>query len=98
MYYAESNNWDDYGTTSEKLAKNLLKHMLRQMGSANRGVKTAEHAVTKRSNMPASLVEVGFISNEDELRLMVSDSYQDKVARGVADGILETLKDIDIFD
>lgn len=98
VYYAASNNDDSYGTTSEKLAKNVLRSMISNMGSVNRGVKTAEHAVTKRSNMPSCLVEVGFITNEDELRLMTSDSYQNKMAKGIADGILETLTDIDIFD
>lgn len=68
------------------------------MGSVNRGIKTAEHAVTKRSNMPSCLVEVGFISNEDELKLMLDEDYQDKTAKGIAEGILVTLSEIDIFD
>ena len=70
---------------------------VKNMGSVNRGVKTAEHAVTKRSYMPSSLVEVGFISNEDELRNMTDEEYQDKVAKGIAEGILATLDDINIF-
>lgn len=98
VYYAASNNDDSYGTTSEKLAKNVLSSMISNMGSVNRGIKTAEHAVTKRSNMPSCLVEVGFISNEDELRLMVDEDYQNKTAKGIAEGILVTLSDIDIFD
>jgi len=97
VYYAASNNDDSYGTTSEQLAKNLLKAMVKNMGSVNRGVKTAEHAVTKRSYMPSSLVEVGFISNEDELRNMTDEEYQDKIAKGIAEGILATLDDINIF-
>ncbi len=98
VYYAASNNDDSYGTTSEKLAKNVLRSMISNMSSVNRGVKTAEHAVTKRSNMPSCLVEVGFISHEDELKLMVDEDYQSKTAKGIAEGILVTLSDIDIFD
>ena len=44
--------------------------------------------------MPAILTEVGFISNEDELRKMCSADYQKKVAVGIADGIIMTMKDI----
>ena len=59
------------------------------MGSLNRGVKTAEHAVTKRSNMPASLVEVGFINSDIDNRLF-DENFQD-IAEAIARGILETL-------
>ena len=65
--------------------------MIANMGSTNRGVKTAEHAVTKRSNMPACLAEVGFITNEEELVKMTSKDYQYKVAKGIAQGIIQTV-------
>lgn len=96
VYYSTLNNGTDYGTSSSVLAKNILSRMLYNMGSLNRGVKTADHAVTKRCNMPAVLVEVGFISNEDELRKMCSEDYQYKTAKGIAEGIIKTLEDIEI--
>ena len=96
VYYAASNNGDEYGASSEELAENILKNMLEETSATNRGVKTAEHAVTKRCNMPAALAEVGFITNEEELRNMSSDDYQYKAAQGIADGIIETLADITV--
>lgn len=96
VFYAESNNGDEYGTTSQKLAKNILDRMLYYMNSTNRGVKTAEHAVTKRCNMPAALAEVGFISNPAEVYNMTTDEYQQKAAQGIAEGIMITLRDITV--
>lgn len=96
VYYAQSNNGDEYGAASEELAENILKNMIEETSATNRGVKTAEHAVTKRCNMPAALAEVGFITNEEELRNMSSDDYQYKAAQGIADGIIETLADITV--
>lgn len=96
VFYAESNNGDEYGTTSEQLAKNILNRMLYYMGSTNRGVKTAEHAVTKRCNMPAALAEVGFITNPVEVYNMTTDEYQQKAAQGIAEGIMLTLKNITV--
>lgn len=90
VFYAESNNREVGGVTSSVLAKNILEGMIAQMGSMNRGVKTAEHAVTKRSNMPACLAEVGFITNPQEVANMVNSDYQYKVAQGIADGIIKT--------
>ncbi len=94
VYYAESNNGDVGGVTSGMLAKNILNSMISATGAANRGVKTAEHAVTKRSNMPACLAEVGFITNETELRNMSSSDYQYKVAQGIANGIMNTIAEM----
>ncbi len=96
VFYAESNNSDSYGTTSKKLAENILDRMLYYMGSTNRGVKTAEHAVTKRCDMPAALAEVGFITNPTEVYNMTTDEYQYKAAQGIAEGIMITLRDITV--
>ncbi len=98
VYYASENNGDEYGTTSQKLAQNILDRMLYYMGSTNRGVKCAEHAVTRRCNMPASLAEVGFITNPTEVYNMTSDEYQQKAAQGIAEGIMITLRDVTIPD
>ena len=90
VYYAESNNEAVGGVTSSMLAKNILNAMVKNMGSYNRGVKTAEHAVTKRSDMPACLAEVGFITNPDEVAKMSDPDYQYKTASGIAEGIMKT--------
>lgn len=90
-FYASENNYNMYGTTSEVFAKSLLKNMIAKTGATNRGVKVASHAVTKRCNMPASLVECGFISNQKELNLMLTEDYQNKLAQGIAQGIIDTL-------
>lgn len=90
VYYAISSDSLFHNVKSSVLARNVISSMIDSMGSFNRGVKTAEHAVTKRANMPSCLVEVGFISNEDELRKMCDSAYQTKVAQGIANGIIKT--------
>lgn len=95
-FYSLENNEMTYGTSSEILATSLLKHMISETNAVKRSVQTANHAVTRRCNMPASLVECGFISNADEVAKMASEDYQGKLARGIADGILETLPKVTI--
>lgn len=96
IFWSEQNNGDTYGVTSEQFAGMVLKPMIKYMGSYNRGVKMANWAVIRRSQMPAVLVEVGFISNTDELEKMVSNEYQDKVATGIAEGIINTIHAVEI--
>lgn len=96
VYYSEENNGNEYGITSEQFAENVLKGMISYMGSYNRGVKMANWAVIRRSNMPAILLEVGFISNQEELANMCTDDYQNKVAKGIAEGIINTIRYVEV--
>jgi N-acetylmuramoyl-L-alanine amidase len=96
VYYSEENNGWAYGVNSQTLANNILTRMLYYMNSTNRGVKTANHAVTRRCNMPASLVEVGFITNPTEIYNMTTEEYQYKAAQGIAEGIMITLENVNV--
>ncbi len=79
-------------TTSKELATPVQNNMVSQTGGYNRGVKTADHVVTKNTTMPASLVEGGFLTNPTEAAKLSTDSYQNQLAKGIADGIMEYLK------
>lgn len=50
----------------------------------NRGVKQGPLAVITNTLMPAVLVEVGFISNAEEERLLGSSAFQEKAAGAIA--------------
>ena len=41
--------------------------------------------------MPANLIEIGFMNNPDELAKLITDEYQNQIADGIAEGILEVL-------
>lgn len=44
------------------------------------------------SKVPVILVEMGFMSNPNEDKLLSQDTYQDKLAQGLCNGIIEALK------
>ena len=41
--------------------------------------------------MPAALVECGYMSTAAELELLCQEAYQERLARGIAQGILRYL-------
>ena len=43
--------------------------------------------------MPAVLIELGFMSNPEELEMMFTKEFQDDFANGVAEGILNVIDD-----
>ena len=69
------------------LASMNHRYMLGRTGGADRGVKRARFQVLREISMPGVLIECGFISNPSEARRMASAEYQEKLARGIADGV-----------
>lgn len=57
------------------------------LGTPNRGVKQAGFYVLVGANMPAVLVEVGYISNPQEEMLLRSQAHQRRIARALAHSI-----------
>ena len=91
IYYSESNNEKGYGITSKEMASIILKKAAKSAGTTARGVKSGNLLVTRKSVMPANLIEIGFMNNPDELLKLITDEYQEKIADGIAEGILEVL-------
>lgn len=90
VLYASENDVDrkkDAGDQT-RLAREVLNSVLKETGANNRGIKNRpELAVLRKTNMTACLVEGGFVSNPDELDKIKSDSYLDKLAVGIVNGI-----------
>ncbi|MBE7015453.1 MAG: hypothetical protein E7417_01355 [Ruminococcaceae bacterium] len=91
IYYSLENNNDNYTLTSEAFAKEVLQNVITATGARNRGVKTANYRVVRKSPMPAALIETGFFNNPEEFNLLISDDYQEKIAYGIAIGIINSL-------
>lgn len=77
---------------SKRLAQVVLKHVLAQTEAKSRGVKHGDYAVIRETQMPAILIEGGFITNEQEAQRLRDSAYLKKLALGVAKGIEEYLK------
>lgn len=72
---------------SGKLAQAVYSRVY-HLGSFNRGVKSARFVVLKHSECPACLVEMGFISNTEDLKLLKSTDYQLSMAKALALGLI----------
>lgn len=91
-----SQNSDMNGTTTyyfrktiydSILAQTLQSGMVQTSGLENQGIKTANFFVLKNTVMPAALVEIAFLSNQQEELLLTTAQFQQKVAQGIVMGI-----------
>ena len=69
------------------LAQNLQKSVVAASGLPDRGIQSANFFVLKRTRIPAALLEIGFVSNPLEEKLLTSAAMQDKIARGIVGGL-----------
>src|SRR5690606_16932949 len=74
---------------SHELAAVVQEHMAQFHPGPNRGVKRAGFVVLVGTIMPAVLIETAFMSNREDARLLGTQSFQEKIAWGIADSVDE---------
>ena len=76
------NNVDE----TQKLAETIQSSLVNHVEFTNRGAKQASYQVLRENEQPALLIELGFISNSEERKLVRTDTYQEKAAKGIVSG------------
>jgi len=69
-------------------AKAIHKSIMSKIDANNRGVIKSPFYVIKNTNVPAILLELGFISNTNERNELLTDERQDKSAEAVCEGVI----------
>lgn len=73
---------------SYRLANEVLNHFVESTGAKSKGIwETDIMSGINWATIPVTIVEMGFMSNKEEDEKMATDSYQQKMAEGIADGI-----------
>ena len=80
----------DLYAKSRRLSETVLNALCAECGCKKRSVvETDTMSGINWCRVPVTIVEMGFMTNEDEDRLMATDEYRNKLAKGIADGIDE---------
>jgi N-acetylmuramoyl-L-alanine amidase len=69
---------------SEALAHDVQAGLIATLNTENRGVKQAPFYVLMGANMPAVLIEIGFMSNREEAAKLQDDAYLNEIAESIA--------------
>jgi N-acetylmuramoyl-L-alanine amidase len=80
---------EEYTLESGLISQFIMMGLKEQIGEAShsRGIKTEEWFVVRNSNMPAVLVELGFVSNATEAKNLMDSDYLQKISLGIYNGI-----------
>ena len=73
---------------SEKFSKILLEEYVKATGAKNRGLIYRDDLTgTNWATVPNTLIELGFMSNAEEDKKLSEKDYQDKIVKGLVNGI-----------
>ena len=90
--------WQTFYNVKSKKSKLLAECIQFQLNNTidkknNRLAKSISNVyIVDHIEIPLSLVECGFMSNPEELSMLIKDEYQDKIAYGIYLGIMEYFK------
>lgn len=75
-----------------ELAQKIHAQLKEKINSPDRGLFKSQFYVINHTEAPSVLVEIGFISNDEERAAMLTEKRQKETARAIADGIMNYLK------
>jgi N-acetylmuramoyl-L-alanine amidase len=86
-----------YGSASGKMAEVVKRNILETVAQKgfyinNRNTRSARYLVLRKSQIPAILVETGYVTNAAEAARLQKEDYQAAEAEGIAKGIIEYLR------
>lgn len=74
-----------------KLSKVIEDEILKSDKWESKGIKRENFAVLRYSKMPSTLVECGFITNEEDKRRLTKDEVLKRLAKNISSGIIKYL-------
>lgn len=94
VYYYSKANELDYSIYSKHLAEVVYEELLNNLGTVGRGAKSEPaYAVLNKTQMPAIIIEGAFLSNTDDLKLMMTDEFRENYALSAAKAIIQVLNE-----
>ncbi len=86
--------YSETSAESEAFAAICLEEMTSALGSRNKGLVEGDSIyIIRTSEVPVALIEVGFMTNQEELDLLRTQEYQRQAAEGVYNAILRAFEE-----
>ncbi len=81
-----------HSASGRPLASSIQQSVLQKFRMRDRGVKRAGFFVLKHSDMPAVLVEVGFVTGREDAPKLRDPAFRRQMAEAIADGVLKHVR------
>jgi len=88
----EINGLEVYYRNNSSLANTIYQSITQTMTIRQRGVRYANFYVLRNSKMPSTLVEVGYVTGDEDSVKLTDPVYQTEMAKAIARGVLEYIQ------
>lgn len=88
-YYSANTSKNSAGLNSKTLATLVLNSMTDKLETQKRYISSQNLVVTRETNVPAILIELGFMSNKSDLTLLTNSDFQNRAALAIYESICE---------
>ena len=78
-----------FTSTSENLAQTVNKYIARNLTVKSQGTKFQNFLVLRENKQPSILLELGYLNNPDDNKLIESSEYQENIAKSIASALKE---------
>jgi len=72
---------------ANQLAQKIQRNLIVETGLPDRGVKTANFHVLRETKMDAVLIECGFMTSQNDIKLLRSEAYRRTVAEAIVNAV-----------
>ena len=88
-----------YLSESKRLAETIHPKLINNLGSVNRGIQNDQSFyVIRKAQMPAVLLELGYMTNRSEEALIKTADFQQKAAQAISNAVIEFFKVFEVHN
>lgn len=81
-----------YHQRDEQMARTIHQNIMdEELDARDRGVSHGDYYVLRENQVPAVLLELGYITNPQDEERMNQEDFQQHIAQAVADGVIQSL-------
>lgn len=84
--------YDKTSEISKQIAQSIQEEFLKNLDHSNKSISPGDYFMLKCTYAPSVIVECGFLSNEEEEKLLLSEEYQEKIINSIYMGIIKFLQ------
>lgn len=86
------NGLEVYYFGDRRLSDTIYRSIVQGVNVKERGVRRARFYVLRNSKMPSTLLEVGFITGQEDAAKLRNSNYQRQMAEAIARGVIEYIR------
>ncbi|MBP3950214.1 cell wall-binding repeat-containing protein [Bacillus suaedae] len=88
-----------YLSENKRFAEIVQPRLVKRLGTVDRKVRNNQSFfVIRNAQMPAVLLELGFMTNREEESRIKTNDFQQKAAQAIADSVINYFKVFEVFD